>query len=206
MLAIFKQKKALISECFTSCYEVSMATFINAMVDHNFNGLTKSGNPNQAQLADAWDKVFTEYLAISGDTQISTILALVKDIAILTNKLFLIETIVQQMENKHDFKLADHLRSLGFRFQYEDGPELRRELELTIIQSKAILLELEQNKAELEELRKGDGEAATRQDYQLQLSALEEFKSCSIDEDKYTVARYCADIKRMKERYKPQSA
>lgn len=206
MLAFLKQKKVLISECFISCYEVSMATFIDCIVDQKFTGLAKSGKPNEAQLADAWDKVFTEYLSISGDTQISGILALVKDIAILSNKLFLIETIVQQMENQHDFKLAEHLRSLGFRFQYEDGPELKRELELTIIQSKALLLELEQNKSELESLRKDDSGAATRQDYQLQLSALEEFKGCSINEETYTVARYCADLKRLKERYKPQNA
>jgi hypothetical protein len=206
MLAIFNKKKAIISECFTSCYEVTMSAFIPAIVDHDYKGLTKAGNPNSQQLAEAWDKVFTEYLSISGDTQISTILALVKDIAILSNKLFLIETIVQQMENKHDFKLAEHLRSLGFRFQYEDGPDLKRELDITITQSKALLLELEQNKAELEELRKGDGEAATRQDYELQLSSLEEFKSCSINENIYTVARYVADVKRMKDRYKIQAA
>jgi hypothetical protein len=202
-----KIKRLLIKpSCYESCKDVVFSAFVKAIVHQDLSGLIKSGSPLPSQLASAWDKVFNEYLIISGDTQISTLLALLKDIAIITNKLTLIELIVNQLAVKHHVGLADQLRSLGFRFQYADGPELMRELELTITQSKQHLLILEQNKAELQELQKNEGKPATEQDYQLQLSALEEFKGVAINEDTYTVARYCADIKRMRERYKTNAA
>jgi hypothetical protein len=205
MLAIFK-KRLTLNTCFNTCNEVVLSAFIKAIVKQDYSGLIKSGSPSENELSTAWDKVFNEYLTISGDTHISTLLALLKSIAILTNKITLIEMIVQQMAVKHNPGLAEQLRSLGFRFQYEDGPELRRELEITITQSKSLLLLLQQDEAELKELRKDEGGAATEQDYQKQISAIEEFKGHSINEDVYTVARYVADIQRMKIRYQPQVA
>lgn len=200
MLAIFKQK-LIKPALYTSCKEVSMTAFIKAIVKQDYSGLIKSGLPLKTDIDKAWETVFNEYTSISGDNHVSTLLALLKDIAILTNKLQLIEIIVNEMAEKHMPGLAEQLRKLGFRFQYEDGPELRRELEITIVQSKAMLLQLKQDQAELEELRKNDGGAATEQDYELQLSAIEEFKGVSINPDTYMVSRYCADIKRMKDRY-----
>jgi hypothetical protein len=205
MLAIFK-KRLTLNTCFNTCNEVVLSAFIKAIVKQDYSGLIKSGSPSENELSTAWDKVFNEYLTISGDTHISTLLALLKSIAILKSKIILVEIIVNEMAAQHNPCLAEHLRSYGFRFQYEDGPELRRELEITITQSKALLLLLQQDEAELTELRKDEDSAATEQDYQSQLSALEEFKGHSINEDTYTVARYCADIKRMKLRYQTKAA
>jgi hypothetical protein len=207
MLALFKSKKHLLvkkSVCFSKCTEVVMTAFIAAIVHHDLTCLIKSGKPLQAELETAWDKIFNEYLTISGDSQIQQILALLKEIAIITNKLTLIEIIVNQMAIKHNPGLADQLRSLGFRFQYNDDENLLRELELTITQSKAHLLTLQQNKAELEELRKNEGGAATEMDYEMQLSELSKFQGFQLDPDKLTVSAYCAILKRFKNFYKPQ--
>lgn len=93
-------------------------------------------------------------------------------------------------------ELAARLQKMGFRFQYTDN--LERDIQSTINQARGELLKLQQDQKELEELRRGDGKAATEQDYEMQYSAIEQFKGCPIDPDKYTVARYAADIRRMK--------
>lgn len=182
-----------------------MTAFIKAIVQNDYSGLIKSGKPPEGALRSAWETLFDEYLSLSGDSHISTLLALLKEIAILTNKLTLIEMIVQQLAVKHNPGLAEQLRKLGFRFQYEDNENLMRELELTITQSKAHLLTLNQNKAELEELRANQGSAATEMDYEMQLSELSKFQGYELDPDKVTVSRYCAILKRFKNFYKPQS-
>jgi hypothetical protein len=204
MLAIFKRKQPN-PIYYTSCSEVVFSAFVKAIVKQDFIGLVKSGIPVKAELTQAWDTIFNEYLILSGDTQIATLLSLLKDVAYISNTLQLIEIIVNQLSISHSPEMAAQLRGFGFRFQYDNGPNLQSELEMTITQSKQQLIYLKQAELELQDLRKVEGGAATEQDYEVQISAIEEFKGCAIDTDKYTVSRYCADIKRMKERYKPQS-
>lgn len=144
----------------------------------------------------AWEAIFNEYLTLSGDESISQLLSLLKSIAILTNRLQLIEIIVQQMAIKPVRELADQLRNMGFRFQYDT--DLENDLKKTVNQAKQYLLKLQQDQKELEDLRKSDGKAATEQDYEMQYSAIEQFKGVAIDPEVYTVARYVADVNRMK--------
>ena len=166
-----------------------MTKFVDCIVNGN------------THVVDDWDAIFNEYLSISGDTHISTVLELMKSITMIENKLFLIQTCVDQLAIKHHEGLAEQLKALGFRFEYADGPDLMRELEITVTQSKGYLIQLNQDKAELEQLRKDEGGKATAQDYEKQYSAIEEFKGCSIDPNTYMVSRYAADVARMKERY-----
>lgn len=197
MLAVFK-KKLQKSTCYATCSEVYMTAFIKAIIKQDYSGLIKTGSPAPIDVVVAWEKIFDEYLTISDDTHIRQLLALMKDVAILTNKISLIEFIVQKMAEKHHEGFAEQLRAMGFRFQYEDGPQLKRELEITIVQSKSLLLQLNQSKSELEELRNGEGKAASEMDYLIQLSELGKFQGYALDPDKLTVTAYCAILKRFK--------
>lgn len=154
-------------------------------------------------VVDDWEAIFNEYLTLSGDTQISQVLELMKSIAMIENKLFLIQTCVDQLASKHNVGLAEQLSSFGFQFSYEDGEDLMKELELTITKSKGLLIQLNQEKAELQALKKDD-KPATAQDYEKQYSAISEFLGVYINPDNYSVSRYCADVSRMRERYQSQ--
>lgn len=171
-----------------------MAKFVKCLVSAQYDLV---GGVN------AWDTIFNEYLTLSGDESISQLLSLLKSIAIVSNRLQLIEIIVNQMVIKPIPELAEQLRSMGFRFQYTEN--LERDLQLTINQAKGYLLKLQQDQKELEDLRKSEGGPATEQDYEMQYSAIEQFKSVSVDPETYTVSRYCADIRRMKIQYQPQN-
>lgn len=185
-----------------TCGEVKMSVFVQCIVKGDYSGLISQGKPSNEQLNQAWEQLFNEYINLSGDLSVKKLLSLLKEIAILSNRLMLIEMIVSQLAVEHVPGLADQLRKLGFRFQYAEGENLMRELELTIAQSKTQLVQLNQAKAELEEMRSTDNKQATAQDFEMQISAIEEFKGVAIDIDTYTVARYCADVNRMKLRYK----
>lgn len=144
----------------------------------------------------AWETIFNEYLTLSGDESVSQLLSLLKSIAILSNRIQLIEIIVNQLAIKPIPQLIEQLQAMGFRFQYAD--DLENDLKKTVNQAKQYLLKLQQDQKELEDLRKSDGKAATEQDYEMQYSAIEQFKGVPIDPNTYTVARYVADINRMK--------
>jgi hypothetical protein len=64
-----------------------------------------------------------------------------------------------------------------------------------------MLIQLNQEKAELEALRATESGTATLQDYEKQYSAISEFLGCYIDPRNYMVSRYAADVSRMRERY-----
>lgn len=191
MLTLFRKKttpKQLIYTCQTLC----MAKFVKCLVkaEYELVGGEKS-----------WEVIFNEYLTLSGDESISQLLSLLKSIAILSNRIQLIEIIVQQMAIKPIPELAQQLRNMGFRFQYTD--DLENDLKKTVNQAKQYLLKLQQDQKELEDLRKSDGKAATEQDYEMQYSAIEQFKGVPIDPETYMVARYAADVSRMKQQYQP---
>lgn len=186
------------SEVLDTCQKVMFTAFKNATLHDDLSGLIKSGTPTPTELETAWEKVFNEYLTISGDTHIQQILILMKDIAILTNKITLIELIVEQMRISYVGAFADQLRSLGFRFQYEDGPELLRELELTLNQTIQLRLRLQESQAEYQQLQVSDGAQVTDQDYEVYLSELEKFQGVAMNPDTTSVARYCAIVKRFK--------
>lgn len=194
MLALFKKSPTALPpkrELINTCAKCSMSKFVDAIVNGNTDGLQ-------------WDAIFNEYLTISGDTHISTILELMKSITMVENRLTLIQLMVDRLSEGYYAGFAEQLRAMGFNFSYEDGPQLMAELEATVTRSKQLLIQLNQDKAELEQLRKDQGSGkATVQDYEMQYSAIEEFKGVAIDPETYSVSRYVADIKRMKERYKP---
>lgn len=177
-----------------TCASLPMAKFVKCLVAAQYDLV---GGVN------AWDIIFNEYLTLSGDESISQLLSLLKSIAIVSNRLQLIEIIVNQMAVKPIPELAEQLRNMGFRFQYTEN--LERDLQLTINQAKGYLLKLQQDQKELEDLRKSEGGPATEQDYEMQYSAIEQFKGVSVDPETYTVSRYCADIRRMKIQYQPQN-
>jgi hypothetical protein len=193
MLALFKSKKLPEEqpqkEQINTCSKCSMTKFVDCLVNGN------------THVVDDWAAIFNEYLSISGDTHISTVLELTKSITVIENKLTLIQLCVDQLAEKHHEGLAQQLKNLGFRFSYEDGENLHRELELTVTQSKSLLIQLNQEKAELETLRANETGKASVQDYEKQYSAIEEFKGCVIDPDTYMVSRYAADVSRMRDRY-----
>lgn len=144
----------------------------------------------------AWETIFQEYLTLSGDSSISQLLTLLKSIAVLTYRIELIEILVNEMAVRPIPDIAARLQKMGFRFPYTDN--LERDLQGTVNQARTELLRLQQDQKELEDLRKTDGKAATEQDYEMQYSAIEQFKGVSIDPDTYMVARYAADMRRMK--------
>ena len=189
MLTLLRKKAKPI---IYTCANLPMAKFVKCLVASRYDLV---GGEKQ------WEIIFNEYLILSGDESIGQLLSLLKSIAILSNRLQLIEIIVNQMAIKPIPELAEQLRNMGFRFQYTDN--LERDLQLTINQAKGYLLKLQQDQKELEDLRKSDGGPVTEQDYELQYSAIEQFKGVPIDPETYTVARYCADVKRMKLQYQP---
>jgi len=188
MLTLLR-KKAPIQIVYT-CATLPMAKFVKCLVSHEYELVGGE---------KAWETIFNEYSVISGDDSVTQLLSLLKSIAILTNRIQLIEIIVNQMAIKPIPELAEQLRKLGFRFQY--GENLEADLKATVNQARGLLLKLQQDHKELQDLRKSEGGSATEQDYEMQYSAIEQFKGVTIDPETYTVSRYAADIKRMKLQY-----
>lgn len=170
-----------------TCANLPMAIFVQCLVNAKLDLVGGE---------QAWETISQEYSSLIDHEAASQYLTLLKSIAVLTYRIELIEILVNEMASRPIPDIAARLQKMGFRFPYTDN--LERDLQATINQARTELLRLQQDQKELEDLRKTDGKAATEQDYEMQYSAIEQFKGVSIDPDTYMVARYAADIRRMK--------
>lgn len=127
-----------------------------------------------------------------------------KDIATLSNKITIIQAIVDQLSTHYHEGLVNNLKTLGFRFKFnpEDPKQYLKDLQMTVTQSKSLLLRLDQRKKDLETLRGQDDGKTT--DYESVLTELGKFQRYRLNTKETTVAEFVAILKRFKEANKPK--
>ena len=165
----------------------------------------KSGHPLDEALTAAWEKIYNEYIELSKDRAQGYLLSCFKDISFYGNKLYLIETIVNQLMIQRSQALIDELHAMGFRMQYDVFGSERYMFELrnTVTQSKQLIFRLNQRKLDLEQLKKNDG-GKKDNEYDFLLTELGKFQGYRIDPHTTTVSEFCAIVNRFKTANTPQ--
>jgi hypothetical protein len=178
-----------LAKVYDGCDDLPLFNFIKIITTDDLKWLVVSGTPGDDELKDAWDKVSLEYQELTQDTKSKQLTSLKAEIAYLTNQIFWTQSVVDQITWAYSPEWATLLNELGFRFRYEDGPELHRELEITIAQSKSLVVELEERKAELEELTKGN-EKTTEAGYYVLLADIGKYMGSIINPKEVTVTQF----------------
>jgi len=119
----------------------------------------------------------------------------------IPNKIQIIETIVQSLANYYDPAMIALLRQLGFRHKYE--PEtLSRDLQLTITQSKSLVVRWNDLFTDLQKATSGD--KSEPNDYDLILAELSKYMGYRLDPKIIMVSKFCAIVKKFKKENKPK--
>lgn len=186
---------------FTSCEDLPFYNFIKCLINNDYKYLR--GDPKARK--KAWECIFDEYIVIAADKSTSQYVSILKDINTISNKLLIVETLVNSLAIQYNPYHIKQLGGLGFRFIYANDETLKADLEGTISQCRMQLVTLQQRKQELASLERSKvkSKGATENDYWLQLSELSKFQAYHLNPKIITVSEYCAILCRFREANKP---
>lgn len=185
-----KEPEPLLDE-FTSCSDLPMLNFIKITCTGDLKWLGRCGDPEKT-----WQQIHSEYCELSGDAQSSRALELAKQIAFLSNKIYITNTIVNYMvvRGRVD-ELVLELQKMGYRLKYTD---LEKDLQRTLSISKSDQIKLNMAKEQYAKLDTGK-ETTEFEWYQI-LSALAKHRQVAvINPSMITVVEYIAMDKDLRE-------
>jgi hypothetical protein len=140
-----------------------------------------------------WETIYSEYSEISASSSINKTLDLAIQITYLTNRINIVQSIVERLHIRKNQDAIDLLIEMGFYFDFEDlGGDLQR----VLTKLKGDEVKLNRYKSEYSE--SGNGEKATEQDWYEILSELGKFQGYAVNPNKTTVSEYCALEKRFR--------
>lgn len=103
------EKEKLNISC--KCSEVTLDEFIDCMLNGNLKRLDRTGAAAEAELQQAWERLYSEYTELSGNKAHSYYFALYKTVCSMRLKLHIAQLILNDPENAD----ISELKSLGYR-------------------------------------------------------------------------------------------
>ena len=145
--------------------------------------------------AQEWESVYSEYTEMSGSSSTNKSLDLAIQITYLTNRINIIQSLVQRLYMRRNDEVIALLVEMGMFFSYDD---LNADLDRVLIKLKGEELLLNMANAEYKELGLNEGEKATEFDWYNILSELAKFQGYAVNPKQTTVTEYCALEKRFR--------
>lgn len=180
---------------YRTCSELPLYNFIKIVVDDDLTWLyaeDKSILTRNIDLNALWMDIFSEYTELSNNPQNKHVFALKKELAIINNKLTVIQTSVNYLSQFYDKRLCDMLVKMGFRYKFT--PEsLAEDLKLTVSSAKKLLIRRKEVQAEYDGLNKSSGKATEDYFYGL-IRDISRFNGFPIDPKKTNVTEFVKDI------------
>lgn len=191
---------------YTSCSDLPLYNFIKIVVHDDLNWLyseDKSILTHSIDLQPVWETIFAEYTTISNNTQSKHVFALTKEIALINNKLFIIQNTVNYLAKVYDVRLCDMLRRMGFRYKFT--PEtLEKDLKLTVSSAKSMVIRMQEAEADYNKLNNSD-KKVTEDDFYGLVREIARFNGFPIDAKRTTVTEFVSDIKAFNAVNKPKN-
>lgn len=141
------------AKLYTTASETPMSVFIPCLISGNLKHLKKSkGFIKQSKLKQVWDKLFNEYLSLSGETSNVFLLNSMKEYTVLANSIKLIDDHLSLLSKGYNKGLADNLKQLGFVVDpIKKGEAYIKQLKSINTRAKNMVLRANQIKRDLDE-------------------------------------------------------
>lgn len=149
-----------------------------------------------------WETLFNEYQSLLKEEKSDKILYLLKDISYNQNKVFIIQSLCYSLSLRYNDAIASELRSLNPRFTYHNNDKLKKELQLTMSQTKSLLALIKNKKDELKKIQSNHKQPKLT-DWDSQFVYLTKFMGVKMNAKNTTVSEYCNAINLIKEANKP---
>lgn len=165
---------------YKSCSDLPLYNFIQVLVNDDKEMLYNRPNKawyKQADLDAIWDKIFLEYIEESGDSRSKTVLELMKDISVVSNKLNIIQNCINLLASITDVKdyqpTIETLRKYGFRYEFSNET-LVNDLNKVVKSARQLIIKREELNNELSAINKTEESKATEKDFYVHLANISE--------------------------------
>lgn len=183
---------------YQSCYDLPLSRFIRIMCERDYSALIKEQGgelPADEILQERWNSIYQQYLDLSGAGEENHILVLTMEVNQLFFRYTAITESVALMRKGYRYdELVTILKQAGYNFQFNhnDPSSFYKDLDRVTTRVKALLVQLEQKKIQLEALEKKDSENTQdkRAAFDQWLVTLSKWSHYHIDEDQTTVSRF----------------
>lgn len=147
---------------YLSCQQLSLEKFLACLFDSNLQVLIISGKPPIEELAQAWTKIYWEYMDLNTGNESDYLLQLQKEITILHGEIvaveaaiyFLSPVMIKYSEGSKD-ELLKSLARYGYRTKIDfDDPDYSDKLQIIHFKLAPKRLRLEQRNKELNDYLK----------------------------------------------------
>lgn len=176
-------------QLYTSCFDLPL---------YNFIQISLRGEPEKWNVSDdGWEIILSEYSDLAGDKNMTHVFNLTRQITYLTDRLNIIQLIIDELSIRRVEGLIDLLRKdLGFQLKFED---LQSDLAKVASRSKSDLIKLKLAQSQYDELQKKGGESATEADWNDELAVLGKFQGYAVRQKETTVSEYLAVKKQFRQ-------
>lgn len=183
---------------YTACYDLPMSEFIRCMCDSDYTALVIEGSAEADHLAEAWQKIHQEYIALLGNSQDNYLLTLMMEVNRLYFRHLSITEAVKLLRAHRFDELVMMLKKEGFNYPFNpnDPEEYRKDLNKVTNRAKSLLVELEQKKKQLELLQQNQSTGKIDREYfDKILITLSQHMGFKLEKDKTTVTEYIYTLK-----------
>lgn len=151
------RKPSLSTKLYLSITELTLDKFITCICDGNLSVLVKGDwyGLQEGDIIDAWESLYAQYIDCIKDKEQQYITRLLKEINLLQTKLDLIQLIVTRLSIEHNQEILDELKKIiavTGNFIIDDANSYLKDLERVVLNSKRLVVELENKKSEFEKL------------------------------------------------------
>lgn len=175
-----------------TCYQMKIAEFIDYLL-------------GDKPLPDNWEDLYAEYIGLRENKSSLYIIGLLKEIANLKSKFFLIQECVQMLNVCFQARLpntsADRLKTMlkdwGFRAEYnmENSSTFSRDVKAVLSRSKSLKTQWAAKEKELQQYEeKHKGKSRQRKDFHVWVVTLSKHMGYRVDLNQTTVAEWCQMI------------
>lgn len=164
-----------------TCYTLKMSAFISCLM-------------NEVEKPDNWDDIYSEYIGLRENKSSLFILSLMKDIAYLKTKHFIINKCCEVLAIAYSKELVDELKKYGFRAEYnwDNKSTYSRDLKSALSGAKKLITLWQRKEQELEQYQKKHaGKEVQKKDFFIWAITLGKFLGFRIDLEMVTVAEWC---------------
>lgn len=182
-------------ELYRTCSQLPMDKFITCFVDKDLSVLIISGTPTEKELQQSWFNIQEEYGELIKNEELNHTNDIIKEIAVLQNKIFRISLCAEALQYVYCHDLVEELREqhIPFEFNPDMPEEYLNDIRKTVDRTRGLNLKLKLKQQELEDWyaqHASHKEEVSREQFDAVLATLTEFNGFLVDESKITVAMY----------------
>jgi hypothetical protein len=173
---------------------------MDALLDQDYAGLIISGHPTDAQLREAWGKIYLQYCELS-DTANSPIVEKIKQVQYLAARVTLGQCIAVYLGQTYDDEVVAMLKQLGIPVQVEPGDDRTAKAKQIMAYLKRWATDKDVAQRELDEMQATEGGKIGRVYFDDWLDAISQQRRYTVLARDITVAQFLRATRRMREDY-----